>query len=157
MPTPQTTVTVSDNPGSGKAANHPVYDVNWYDCVKWCNARSQQEGKRPVYFTDAGMTQVYTNGDMDAVYANWSGQGYRLPTEAEWEKAARGGLVGQRFPWGNMISWNQANYYGDPLSLATNGFAYDLATAIDYDPAFATGEVPYTSPVGSFDPNGYGL
>jgi hypothetical protein len=37
--------------------------------------------------------------------------GYRLPTEAEWEKAARGGLSGQRFPWGNTISESQANYY----------------------------------------------
>ena len=47
--------------------------------------------------------------------------GYRLPTEAEWEKAARGGLSGQRFPWGNTISESQANYYGD-----TTDYSYDL-------------------------------
>jgi formylglycine-generating enzyme required for sulfatase activity len=146
-----------DSAGSGKASNHPVQTVDWYDCVKWCNARSQQAGLTPVYYTDAFFLQVYTNGDTDAVYANWPANGYRLPTEAEWEKASRGGLSGQRFPWGNTISWNQANYYGDPLSLDPYGYAYDLATAINYDPAFNDGVYPYTSPVGSFAANGYGL
>ena len=72
-----------DNAGAGKAANHPVQTVNWYDVVRWSNARSQQAGLTPVYYTDAGLTQVYTNGDTDAVYPNWAANGYRLPTEAE--------------------------------------------------------------------------
>jgi sulfatase modifying factor 1 len=148
------------HPGLGKAGNHPVETVDWYDCVKWSNARSQQAGLTPVYYTDAGLIHVYTNGETDAVYVNWTNSGYRLPTEAEWEKAARGGLSGQRFPWGDTISWSQANYFGDPLSLDPNGYAYDQATAIDYDPAFSGGDngnYPYTSPVGSFPANGYGL
>ena len=93
-----------DDAGSGKAANNPVQTVDWFDVVKWSNARSQQAGLTPVYYTDAGMTQVYTNGDTERSYANWAVNGYRLPTEAEWEKAARGGLSGQRFPWGDTIS-----------------------------------------------------
>ena len=141
-----------DNPGAGKDTNQPVVSVSWYDCVKWCNARSQQAGLPPVYFTDTNLTQIYTNGDIDAVYANWSASGYRLPTEAEREKAARGGLVGQRFPWGNTISESQANYIGD-----TTDYSYDLGP----DGYNAIGNIggrnPGTSPVGSFAPNGYGL
>ena len=55
------------NAGAGKAANHPVQTVDWYDCVKWCNARSQHAGRTPVYYTDAAMTQVYTNGGGDGL------------------------------------------------------------------------------------------
>ena len=138
------------NPGAGQEANHPVQTVDWYDCVKWGNARSQQAGKPPVYYTDAAWTQVYTNGEPTTLYANWTASGYRLPTEAEWEKAARGGLIGQRFPWGNSITANLANYYGDPT------YSYDLGPG-GYHAAFTNGVTPYTGPTGYFAANSYGL
>jgi formylglycine-generating enzyme required for sulfatase activity len=146
------------NSGSAQTVSQsvqPVQSVNWYDAVKWCNARSQQAGLAPVYFTDAGLTQVYTNGQIDAIYANWSATGYRLPTESEWEKAARGGLGGKRFPWGDTISENLANYYGD-----AELYSYDLGPD-GYDYRFVPNgnpfAFPFTSPVGYFAPNGYGL
>ena len=139
------------NPGAGKGATHPVQTVSWYDVVKWCNARSEQAGKVPVYYTGAGLTVVYRSGEV-APYANWSAKGYRLPTEAEWEKAARGGLAGQRFPWGNLISQTNANYYG-----ATGSYAYDLGPNGYHPLGNYPATSPGTSPVGSFAPNGYGL
>ncbi len=118
-----------DSAGSGMAANHPVQMVNWYDAVKWCNARSEMEGRTPAYYQGAAKTTVYRTGqvDIDNSSVNWN-VGYRLPTDAEWERAARGGASGLRFPFGNTISANQATYN-------------------------STG----TSPVGSFVPNAYGL
>ena len=134
-------------------SNHPIQAVSWYDSVKWCNARSEMEGLVPCYYTDTQGQSVYRTGQVDLVNANvnWQGNGYRLPTEAQWERAARGGLAHAAFPWGDTA--NAANF---------NVWQYWVEVLNVQSPTF-----PWTTPVGYFNgtqnppgpdmANGYGL
>jgi formylglycine-generating enzyme len=143
-----------DNAGMGKATNHPVQMMSWYDAVKWCNARSEKASRVPAYYTDAAQTTVYRTGQVNVQndWVKWN-VGYRLPTDAEWEKAARGGATGHRFPWSDAdtVTHSQANYK------SSTDYPYDISPTRGFHPAFSDDVQPYTSPVGFFAPNGYGL
>jgi len=124
--------------GGRDMSNDPMVDVGWYGSVAYCNWRSQQEGLQQCY-------------DLSTWECDFSKNGYRLPTEAQWEYAARGGLSGKRFPSGDTITHSEANYYSSRF------YSYDTSPTRTCHPTWNDGIIPYTSPVGSLSPNGYGL
>jgi len=118
-------------------SDDPMVMVSWYGAAAYCNWRSQQDGKELCY-------------NLSTWNCDFSKKGYRLATEAEWEYAARGGLSGRRFPWGDTITHSQANYYSDSY------YSYDISPTRGFHPVWDD-VYPYTSPVGSFPVTGYGL
>ena len=144
-----------DNPGEGKEEDHPVHSVTWYDSAKWCNARSEMDGLEPCYYLDSTFETVYRQNTHDP-FCYWDATGLRLPTEAEWEKASRGGLIGNRFSLGDTISHSNANYYVQHDSGVIT-FSYDEGPEIGYHPDYYYDGFPYTSPVATFTANAYGL
>jgi formylglycine-generating enzyme required for sulfatase activity len=97
----------------------------------WDNARPPAgRGTHPVVLVSFDDAQAYCRWLSDAL-----GRAVRLPTEAEWEKAARGGADGLRYPWGNEIDPACGNFLADPAAKPTRG----------------------TRPTGTYPPNAYGL
>ncbi len=110
--------------------NYPVVGVSWYDAVRYCNWLSQQYGFAACYDT-----------------VNWSfnpsKNGFHLPTEAQWERAARGGLATKKYPWGDEDPGTRCNYQ------------FYQGVLVDSMANFLNNRGPL--PVGKFQPNGFGL
>jgi formylglycine-generating enzyme required for sulfatase activity len=118
----------------GIGDNYPAYNVCWYDAAKYCNARSRLAGLEPVY-SDSKVAMPDSNGNLiGELSIDLSKNGFRLPTEAEWEYAYRGGTTTDFF-------WGDDPGMSDEYVCTKNNSGYDT----------------YNCPVAQKSPNPYGL
>jgi formylglycine-generating enzyme required for sulfatase activity len=135
--------------GGDDPANRPVEQVSWYDAIVFCNRLSMEEGLNPAYRINGstnpsawGNVPADSNATWDAVEVVAGSNGYRLPTEAQWEYACRAGTT-TAFNWGtDTISSSAANYD---------------ASVIDANNTAKGTYIQRTTEVGSYAPNAWGL
>jgi formylglycine-generating enzyme required for sulfatase activity len=115
--------------------------VRWIDVLKLCNIRSDREGLTPVYYTDPSLSEVYRSGEDPSsnIQVKWDADGYRLPTDAEWEFAARGGNRSRGFIYSggddlDQVAWhtdNVTDQIGIGLKIPNELGIYDMTGCAD--------------------------
>ena len=139
------TAVMGENPSNFKDAKNPVEQVNWYHCIAFCNELTKKVAglgeSECLYYSDAGYTNVYTKEDAGAkkevyLYTAMNKKGFRLPTEAEWEWAAKGG---KEYKWAGTdekselvnYAWysaNSNNQTHEAKKRTANGYGlYDMS------------------------------
>lgn len=124
---------MGNNPSETSGDNLPVTNVTWYDAVKFCNKMSISKGLTPCYTIDN-----------NTITWNKSANGYRLPTEAEWEYACRAN-TNTPFNFGDYVNDKDANCY--------NAYGYNN----DASGSWVNGYLEHTVDVNNYPKNSYGL
>jgi formylglycine-generating enzyme required for sulfatase activity len=109
------TEVMGDNPSKFEGDNLPVEMVTWYECVEYCNKRSLRNALKPYYTIDKNKTDPNNQNDDDkikwTVTINAGANGYRLPTEAEWEYAAGGGQMSKNYTYSGGNDVDKVAWY----------------------------------------------